>query len=378
MKIEVAPEELFWEYIEEKLCIQHDGKSSGFRSAGASHHHRGHSSHSKKNSSEDNQRGPEHESSQNPKQAAHHEKRQWTERARKHILSLLPEKIEVSEGFVERWKHLVHTTIQMEVVHTYGLRPFLFIREEQTHRLTAADPDFWNQIHLSFSPTCVQNLWEVLRNTGSRTEPDWRHVTPSDALMLSILIPQLCESFPFEWLAERKAPWIVVAMFLRHRRYSNPEWIPWRPYLMNPSISPLPLRELLIEHTADLFKTAITRFEDFLGSGESPGRGIYQQSPLHGTRFSGEPIERIRGKVDFCFNSPQAILPLIRNKAYEAEQVKTAVRSWFNDATLGLDDARYLESAAVTNGFFENIDTLQRILNEYQVIQKSVAERNEP
>ncbi len=253
----------------------------------------------------------------------------------------LPLEIDLSEEFLTRWRRTVGAAVGREVAVTFQFRPFLFLENDQVVRASPLDDHFWRQTTLVFSDRAVHRLWQDLVGRRQGKPPVWQTVTPADALFLALVDPRLVERFDFAWLHANEAPWLVVAMFLHLWKFYNPPTLPWKIYLERPDPVPLPLRELLIEHTAAFFHAlayAVHRFG---------------QAEIDRPTTLPRPEQR---RVRFFFEHAADVLRLSGGDPFSTAAIRAAVAAWTGPAALGFDDARFIEGAVEQYGLFRHID----------------------
>jgi len=257
----------------------------------------------------------------------------------------LPIGIDLSDEFLKLWQKTVAAAVGREVANTIAFRPILFLENDQVVRFCTLDEGFWRQARMEFSDQAVFRLWEDLVGRQQGKPPVWQKVTPADALFLSIVDQRLTERFDFPWLHGADASWLVVTMFLNRWTFYNPAELPWKIYLERPEKVPLPLREVLIEHTSAFFEAlafAIHR---------------YSQAEANQELALVKPEQR---RVRFFFEHAADILRLSGPNAFSIDLVRKATACWTGDGTLGLDDGRFLEGSFEEFGLFRHIEAFQR------------------
>lgn len=312
-------------------------------------------------------------------------------RHQKHF-SRLPARVDLSADFVERWKKNVKIAVQREIVEAFRNRSFLILENDQVRRVTVADPEFWQSYSLSFSEDSVQALWQLIISRAKGEEPILDGLVPSDALILSIIDNTFYDRFSLAWLAKKKAPWIVSALFIQHQVHVNPPALPWEAFFQTPQSVPapigtpsegvpLPLREFLVEKTAEIFRILARAINAYSGVEGSSGRvdsphvpqttpeerpstdtatnsGIASPAPnlqttgeWAGPNFQGEKHFRFR------FDDAAEILRLHNNGSFGEEIVRKALQHWTGAGTLGLDDDRYINGAIQQFGLFASLES---------------------
>jgi hypothetical protein len=266
----------------------------------------------------------------------------------------LPAKIDLSEGFLEKWRKVVSGKVQQFVARHFAFRPLLFLRNDTVLRLHPGETDFWREISLEFSHRAVRRIWEDIIQKPAT--PAWQSVTPADALFLSILQPALFDQYTYEWLAAAHAPWLVTAVFLRCRTTGNR--FPWTCLLTAPQDVPLPLRELLIERSAWFFRQAAEALRQFLR--DNPAGSV-----------AADP------QAAFSFTRLGEVAELIFSDAFGIKRFRAAFSAWTSSAVLGLDDERYLHGAASQFRVFEHIAELEALCGEIHQVMQSGSPRPE-
>ena len=272
--------------------------------------------------------------------------------------SRLPSTIDWSEEFLPRYRKNVSVAIQKAIVETFGLRPFLFLERDQVVRRGIHDPAFWRELSFVFSRHGADVIWAEILRAHQNVNPDMSGLTPADALFLGIVNASFFQRFSFEWLQAKKAHWLIVAMFLYLRIHSNATDLPWACYLQKPASVELPLRELLIEKTAEYFQAITEAIGSYAAEQDGPARVRESRS----------------GAVVFQMDESQAATFFLSLRP-DVNLVRAAVSSWTNDGCMGLDDGRFIEGIADRTRLYAKIDAANTALREWQAVVATMLER---
>lgn len=164
-------------------------------------------------------------------------------------LQHLPGNIEFSEEFALKWKAMVEPAVKRFIAGTFSLRSFLYEVDGYTRRFTAADASFWKELEFTFSFRGAERLYEQMIMKQSEEEPLYPVVLPADALLISICNNDF-SLYSFAWLCKNSANWLIKACFVAWQQVSYHE-VRWQYFFENPGKVELPLREYLIERAAD-------------------------------------------------------------------------------------------------------------------------------
>lgn len=161
----------------------------------------------------------------------------------------LPVALEFSEEFALKWKAMVEPAVKRFIAGTFALRGFLFEVGGYTKRFSPADASFWKELEFTFSYRGAERLYEQMVKKKSNEEPLYPVVLPADALLISICNNDF-SLYTFAWLVKNSANWLIKACFVAWQQVSYCQ-VRWQYFFDNPATVELPLREYLIERAAD-------------------------------------------------------------------------------------------------------------------------------
>lgn len=164
-------------------------------------------------------------------------------------LKKLPAAIEFSEEFALKWKTMVGAAVKRFIAETFSLRGFLFEAEGRVRRLSAADEGLWHGVEFAFSHRGAERLYEQLLAKETHELPLYPVALPADALLISICSNDFT-LYSFPWLNKNSANWLIKACFVAWQPVSYDQ-VPWQCFFNEPAGVELPLREYLIERAAD-------------------------------------------------------------------------------------------------------------------------------
>ena len=264
-------------------------------------------------------------------------------------LKHLPRQIEFSEEFVERWQALFKPAIRRFVADTFGLRPFMFNVDGYTRRFNCADEQFWNTCSFSFSHRGAERLYELMLREFSEEEPMFLMAFPDDALLISICT-QNFGRYSFPWLCRNHAGWLTQALFVAWQHVQVNK-VPWLYLLENPAIVELPLRDFLIERSADLVAACNVQMLSFY---RMPGSNDQIRSSVRSEHL---PLE-----VSFHSLTILDFIEAVRSFIHKAQ---TAMNAWSGESALGIDDERFIKGAVQHSGFAEEAREFERLVGDY-------------
>ncbi|MDD3147277.1 MAG: hypothetical protein PHD82_08250 [Candidatus Riflebacteria bacterium] len=192
-------------------------------------------------------------------------------------LKLLPGSIELSEEFAAKWQAMVGPALKRFIASTFALRGFLFEVDGYSRRFSPADTEFWKDLDFTFSHRGAERLYEQMLRRETSEEPLYPVALPADALLISICHNDF-SLYSFPWLEKNKANWLIKACFVAWQSIA-PLDVRWQYFFANPTRVELPLREYLIERAADYVAACNSRLQKQFpaaSSGHSPrpARGI--------------------------------------------------------------------------------------------------------
>ncbi|GAB1352476.1 MAG TPA: hypothetical protein PLR50_00370 [Candidatus Rifleibacterium sp.] len=164
-------------------------------------------------------------------------------------LKHLPHDFEPSEEFAARWQTMVSAALKRFISSTFGLRGFLFEVNGYTKRFSPADTDFWQGLEFRFSHRGAERLYEQMLRRVTNEEPLFPVALPADALLISVCHNDF-SLYSFPWLAKNSANWLIKACHIAWQRVA-PTQVDWQCFFNEPASVELPLREFLVERAAD-------------------------------------------------------------------------------------------------------------------------------
>lgn len=267
-----------------------------------------------------------------------------------NYLEYLPEQIEFSEEFPQKWQELVEPAVKRFFASTFGLRRFLFDVEGYTRRYTVSDPQFWENIDLKFSHRAAQRLYEEMVMPVHKKEPLYPLVLPADAVLICLCLRDFSK-FSLAWLLKNSASWLIIAAFLTWQAGKMSDLL-WQHLLENPEKVELPLRDYLVEKTAEYLAFCSMLLRSFLKIDE-PAPRFYDAEAIGCLRspFFDSPI--------FYTNTLNYINRMIST-------TRKAVAFWSGEGTVNIDDEKYIAGSLKTFGFEHEAAAFERLLGIYQ------------
>lgn len=264
-------------------------------------------------------------------------------------LEHLPDKIEFSEEFPQKWQEIAEPAVKRFIASTFGLRKFLFDVDGYTKRFSAADPQFWENVDLKFSHRAAERLYEQMVFPIHKKEPLYHLVLPADAILVSIFQWNFTR-FSFAWLLKNSASWLVKAVFVSWQT-GNMNDLPWQHLLEYPEKVELPLRDYLVEKTAEYLAFCSMMLRQRLQIKESVSR-FYDAELVGGVRSPFLDSARF-GESTFNY-----INKMIKN-------TRTAVAYWTGEGTVNIDDEKFVAGSLKTFGFEHEAAAFESLLNMY-------------
>jgi len=264
-------------------------------------------------------------------------------------LEHLPAQIEFSEEFPQKWQKIVEPAVKRFIASTFGLRKFLFDVDGYTKRFSAADPQFWENVDLKFSQRAAERLYEQMVFPVHKIEPLYHLVLPADAILVSIFQWNFTR-FSFAWLLKNSASWLVKAVFISWQAGSMTE-LPWQHLLEYPEKVELPLRDYLVEKTAEYLAFCSTLLRQRLKVTEVLP-GYYDPELVGGVRSHFLDSARF---TENTFNYINRMIKSTRN----------AVAYWTGEGTVNIDDEKFVAGSLKTFGFEHEAAIFERLLGMY-------------
>ena len=265
-------------------------------------------------------------------------------------LKHLPRAIEFSEEFAERWQALVKSAVKRFVADSFKLRPFIFEVEGYTKRFNSADEQFWNFCGFSFSQRGAERLYELLIGEFIDEEPMFLVATPDDGLILSLCTHNF-ELYSFPWLCRNRANWLTQALFVAWQQVVV-DRISWQYLLDNPSDVALPLREFLIERSADLIATCSDHIRHVAQRAEREACDMVnylreEEVPLRVSFNQRDFIGKVTTVRKFISSA---------NKAFDY---------WAGEGCVGIDDEKFIRGAVQQYRFAEEAREFEQLVSDY-------------
>ena len=160
----------------------------------------------------------------------------------------LPPSIEFSEEFASRWQSMVEPVVKKFIADTFSLQQFIFDVDGQVRKFSIADAEFWQTIDLQFSDRGPKRLYEYMRRNVNNETPLFPVVLPADALFISLAVANF-KQYSYAWFEKNRANWVVWALFITWQQ-TSPEKVPWKACFDQPKGVPLTVRGYIYERAA--------------------------------------------------------------------------------------------------------------------------------
>ena len=265
----------------------------------------------------------------------------------------LPEKLEVTQEFIDQWSPAVSILVKKLIVDTFGVHSFLYEEDGIVKRCSVLEQEFWQQIDFKFSFRAIDRVWEEIKFPFTDIQPIYQLVLPADALLLSIIMDDF-DKYNFKWLSINKAHWVIKVVFIALSKDYSP--LPgWLSLLEKPEKLELPVRGFLIHRSADYMAYLNQLISKLME---------YKQVDDTELRKLGERLDKPGVPIDLRFHIKEVYSAFeIGRKFIDAFQI--AFKSWNNEFTLALDDERYLRGLYNSTGLENEIREFERQIEEY-------------
>ncbi len=246
-------------------------------------------------------------------------------------LKRLPQSIDFSEEFAQKWQAMVAPAVKRFIASTFALRSFLFEVDGYTRRFTPADADFWKDLEFVFSHRGAERLYEQMLRRETSEQPLFMVALPADSLLISICHNDF-SLYSFPWLNKNKASWLINACYISWQRVTPTE-VRWQSFFNEPAGVELPLREYLVERAADYVAACNSLLQK-----QFPGAMV------------GHTPRPARG-IDLILDQRSVDLPLVYNHVNRfVAAVRSAIAFWAGEGCVGIDDERFIAGAARSYG----------------------------
>lgn len=163
-------------------------------------------------------------------------------------LGKLPANPEFSEEFAQRWQNLVEPVVKKFIVDTFSLHQFLFNCDGHVRKFASTDAEFWQTIELEFSHRGAQRLYEHMLKQASGEVPLYPIALPADALFVSLALGDF-DQYSYAWFEKNNANWVIWALFIAWQPVYS-EKVAWKTCFDRWQHVPLPVRGYLYERAA--------------------------------------------------------------------------------------------------------------------------------
>ena len=287
-------------------------------------------------------------------------------------LEKMPPKFDYSEEFSEKWSQLVEVTVRRFLINTFKFRPFVYDRNGQIARYCTADKEFWQDVDISFSFRSADRIWELIMLGVQKEDPLYIMAKPGDALFLSI-INNVFGQYHFNWLIKNNANWLIIAAFVAQSPVAL-DRIPWMPLLESPEKVPLQVRDLLIEkvRACMLLINHLVR--------EVFANNHYELGDHFG---AFDELSFVTGSINFgrtihagVLNQKDLDRPMNRHFSLGRELISAlnkAIEYWTTEGAICIDDDRHISGYSQSCGLNDEIKAFEAMLSDYNE-QKSLEE----
>jgi hypothetical protein len=287
-------------------------------------------------------------------------------------LDRMPSRIEYSEEFAEKWSLLVEVTVRRFLINTFKFRPFIYDKNGQIARYCASDKEFWEEVDLSFSFRSADRIWELIMLAISKEDPVYIMAKPGDALFLS-LINNVFGEYHFNWLIKNNANWLIIAAFIAHSPVTL-DRVPWVPLLLKPETVPLQIRDLLIEKVKACMVLINHIVREVISTGTFSVENNFE--PFEELSFETGAINfgrRVSVPVGQLQNLNSPISKHFELGRELISAINKAIDYWANDGAICIDDDRHIQGYSKSCGLTDEIHAFENMLSEYNE-QKSLEE----
>ncbi len=162
-----------------------------------------------------------------------------------------PTNLEFSEEFLPRWQKMVEPAVKKFIVDTFSLQQFLLDCDGRVRKVNCTDSEFWQSVDMQFSHRGALRLYEQMLAEETEERPMYPVVLPADALLISIAVENFSH-YSFAWLEKNAANWVIWALFVAWQ-YVTDKNVPWKTCFDRPAAVPLPVRGFLYQSACEWY-----------------------------------------------------------------------------------------------------------------------------
>ena len=273
-------------------------------------------------------------------------------------LKYLPFTIDISQEFLDEWKAMVIPTINKLVTDIFCLREFILEEGSGIKKYCAIHPEFWERVEFKLSDRGVARAYELMLEAHIQKPPAYRLAADADALIIS-LMTQKFGLYSHKWLIKNKASWLIKALFIRLCTTFNSS-VTWEVYFDKSHEVELPLREFLIEAVAGYLKYII-------------GNISFDFACENNQRSFDFESEKQEFNLNMSGHRPTAIAELDKDTLVMGnrliKKLNESMQIWCNQATITMEDERFLQSAY-------NKYQLKEIINDWNSFEEQFNNTN--
>lgn len=276
--------------------------------------------------------------------------------ANRKYLKKLPEEPELSEEFAAEWHELCLKAITRLVGDSFGMRTFMFEENGRIKRYSPTDEEFWQRASIALSHRGPQRVYQLMHSHIGKNTPDWLIAKPGDALIISLMIRDF-SLYSMPWLATNNAGWLITSLFIRHS-ICNVDEIHWLDLLKTPEKVDLPLRDLLIEESADYLLKTTNYFQGLIDRASQLQTQDNEYSEFMPDNYL---YSRVRFGLESNINDLTTTL---------IASLEKAVEYWCNEGATSLEDERYIRGAVAAAGIQQLAATCSTTINDFKELNK--------